>query len=157
MNACRIVDVINRLPVIRPWTGRIVERHLEKCRTCAALVLSRDEAKPLLVDAVRAGRPGRIRLDAAPAPPEGALRRMGRKEGRFAWFPALSGAAAVLVLVISGFWLLHRISPLKENELLAAEDVFRISYIEIGGEPANSFVFQPRDTDMVIVWADRRP
>ncbi|MDW7762066.1 MAG: hypothetical protein SCM96_15675 [Acidobacteriota bacterium] len=157
MNACRIVDCLSRMPLIRPWTGRIVERHLEKCRACAALFLGRDEAKSLLVDAARVGRLGRIRIDAASVPPPGASRRRRLMEGRLSWFPALSGAAAVLVLVVSGFLMLDRLPTPAENGPPAADDGFRISYIKIGGEPANAFIFQPRESDMVIVWVERRP
>lgn len=157
MNACRIVDFLSRMPLIRPWTGRIVERHLEKCRACAALLLSRDKAKSLLVDAAWAGRLEPIRIDAASASLPVASRRRRRMAGRLSWFPALSGAAAVLALVVSGFLMLDRLPTPAENGPPAADDGFRISYIKIGGEPANAFIFQPRESDMVIVWAERRP
>lgn len=156
MNACRIVDFLSRMAVIRPWTGRIVERHAETCRVCRPSLIDKETARTILVAAEKAGRPARRGHESATGlrnRPE--ARRRGLRVRLFR-LPALSGAAAVLVLVVSGFWLLHRLPTTNGPIASTAEESFRISRIEIEGEPANAYIYRPRGTDMVIVWAERK-
>lgn len=157
MRTCLLTDILSRLPGIRFLTGRLVENHAAKCGTCRSRLLDREEARSLLVSAADVGR-----VELGP-PPAGGYRPVRVKERR-GWIggrllpalPALSGAAAVLALVLSGFWLLHRLPPPDGPMVSAAEESFCISRIEIEGEPANAYIYRPRGTDMVIVWAERK-
>jgi hypothetical protein len=41
--------------------------------------------------------------------------------------------------------------------VFAAADRFEIMYVKVGGEPAQTFVYQAQGTDTVFVWAQRSP
>ena len=157
MRTCLIVDILSRMPGVRFLTGRLVEEHVAKCGICRSRLLDREEARSLLVSAADVGRVESGLPQAGGYRPLRVKERRGWIGGRFLpALPALSGAAAVLALVVSGFWLLHRLPTTNGPIASTAEESFRISRIEIEGEPANAYIYRPRGTDMVIVWAERK-
>jgi len=131
---------------------------MESCPRCQARLLSRAEAGRLFVSSDRIGIPADIwerissqagrgtPVQEAPPAPAGAGWR---------WAAA---AATALVVAITGFWLLREIGrPGFGPGFVGASDRFRIDYINVGGAPAQTFVFQPQGTDSVFVWAIKNP
>jgi hypothetical protein len=58
---------------------------------------------------------------------------------------------------VTGLWLLRRdsrISGLPASNL-PGPDRFELEYVRIGGETANAYVYQPQNSDMVLVWAGK--
>jgi hypothetical protein len=62
-------------------------------------------------------------------------------------------AALALVIAVTGFWVLRE----TETEAAPPPGRFEISYVNVGGAPAQTFVYQPQGSDTVFVWAQRTP
>jgi len=65
------------------------------------------------------------------------------------------GIAVGLALVAATIWLV--LSP-QFRSIQVEENLnghFRINYIRIENEPAQAYIFQPQDSHMIIVWAQK--
>ena len=158
MTSCKTADRLYTAIPVRPFRDWLIRAHMERCPRCQARLLSRDEAKSLLVGPDQVGGP------------EGLWRRISREAGRAASLPeikagrgtpawrAASVAAMAAVVALTGFWLLREIDrPGFRADAGAPADRFRIDYVNVGGAPARTFVYQPQGTDTVFVWASRNP
>jgi hypothetical protein len=59
---------------------------------------------------------------------------------------------------VTGFWLLREIGRQGfDPGLVGAAGRFQIDYVNVGGAPAQTFVYQPQGTDTVFVWAIKNP
>jgi hypothetical protein len=78
----------------------------------------------------------------------------GRKEVSFyrRLVFATSGIAAVLC---AGFLFYAILSKSGTHQKQEGEARFRINSIHVGDEPATPFVYQPKDSDMILVWAEK--
>jgi hypothetical protein len=156
MVSCKIVDVFYAAIPLSPVRNLLIRRHAERCARCRARLISREEAAALFVqprDMASAcdlwpkiesavGRPVRVPAERPAA-------------SRWEWAVA---AATALFFAAAGLWLLRgvRSEPLSV-ELLRPADRFEINYINVGGEPAQAFIYQPQGSDMIIVWAEKTP
>jgi hypothetical protein len=94
--------------------------------------------------APRAGRPAGL-LDAPPA----------AAGARWRWVAAV---ATGLVVAVTGFWLLREAAgPGYGPDLAGPAERFEIAYVNVGGAPAQTFIYQPQGSDTVFVWAQRTP
>jgi len=153
MDFCRIADRLYDALPVRPLRDWLIRGHVEKCPRCQARLLSRDEAKSLLVGPAEAGSPEALWRRIAGAAGRAAAVPGTRPAGApliWRWAPVTAMAAAV---ALTGFWLLREI----DRPGAAPADRFQIDYVKVGGVPAQTFVYQPQGTDTVFVWASRTP
>ena len=158
MASCKTVDRLYTAIPLRPFRDWLIRAHMERCPRCQARLLSRDEAKSLLVSPDEVGGPGdlwrRISREASRAAAVPGI-RPGR--GSLAW-RAASVAAMAAVVALTGFWLLRETDrPDFQAMINAPADRFEIDYVNVDGAPAQTFVYQPQGTDTVFVWASRTP
>jgi hypothetical protein len=158
MDFCRTVDRLYAAVPLRPFRDWLIRVHMDRCPRCQARLLSRDEAKSLLVAPEQVGGPEalwrRIAREAGRARPVPAMRPSGASLA-FRWASVASLAAAV---ALTGFWLLREIErPGAGTGAAAPAERFEIAYINVGGAPAQTFVYRPRGTDTVLVWASKTP
>jgi len=158
MDFCKTVELAYAVLPLRPFRDWLIRAHMERCPRCQARLLSREEAKSLLVgpdqvDGAEAlwrrisGEAGRVAAVPEPAPGRGAL----------VWRWAAAAAMAAVVAV-TGFWLLREIGrPGFDPRAVAPAERFQIDYVNVGGTPAQTFVYQPQGTDTVFIWASRTP
>jgi ferric-dicitrate binding protein FerR (iron transport regulator) len=155
MAFCKIVDLFYAAIPSRTVRDWLIRGHADGCERCRARLASREEARALLVKPEDAGAPGDLwRLvepqsvwAAVPAAPE---RPSGRRRE---W---AAGAAAFLVFAAAGFWLLRGLQNGRPEAGAARVTVpFEINYINVGGSPAQTFIYQPQGSDMIIIWAER--
>lgn len=162
MGRCRLVDLMDRLVPLKAWRGYLIVRHRERCPRCLARLASREEALRFLVRSEdvapdlnlwprlrRALAGGTRATESAAAVSSMIMRR------------AFAAAGAIL-LAVFGLWLLRSgISVRTDRTAVAAEasrdSRFKLNYIRVGGEPATAYIYQPKGTDMIVVWAERNP
>ncbi len=158
MDFCKTVDFLYAALPLRPFRAWLIRRHMEGCPRCQARLLTRDEAKSLLVGPDEAGGADalwrRISVEAGRIAPVPGLDPRG---GSLVW--RLAGAAGLAAVVaLAGFWLLREVEgPDFIASATAPDSPFQIAYVNVGGVPAQTFVFQPQGTDTVFVWASRNP
>jgi len=155
MFRCKMVEFFFTLVPSRHWRSFLIGFHIEKCPRCQSRLVSRQEAGALFVkggdlsgvDKLWPAVCGELGKEGKAVPP--ARTRPGWKWG---W---AFGAAAVLAAV-AGLWLLRdsRTPDLPLSNLTGA-DRFELEYVRIGGETAETYVYQPQNSDMVLVWAGK--
>jgi hypothetical protein len=131
---------------------------MERCPRCQARLVGPEEARGLLVMPGRLGDPEAlwrrflVETACAAAAPEPEPARAG-----LAWRLA-AGVAMAVVVAVAGFWLLREVErPGFDALAVAPADRFEIDYVNVGGERAQTFVYQPQGTDTVFIWATRTP
>jgi hypothetical protein len=153
-----MVDVIYAALPLRPIRAFLIRSHMENCPRCQARLISRAEAGRLFIPSDRVVMPGALwerissqaergtRVPEATPSPAGAGWR---------WAAAVGTAA---VIAVSGFWLLRQVEkPGFGPGAVGPADRFQIDYVNVGGAPAQTFVYRPQGTDTVFVWATKNP
>lgn len=157
MDFCSTVDLLYAAlpwPRFRAW---LIRAHMERCPRCQARLLSQDEAQRLLVGPDEVGGAADLwRRISAQVAPAGPRRRPEPAEGPRFWRWA-TAAAMALAVTLTGFWILRQVERPGFDALIAPAERFEIAYVKVGGEPAQTFVYQPLGTDTVFIWASRTP
>jgi hypothetical protein len=157
MDFCRIADRLYDALPVRPLRDWLIRRHLEKCPRCQARLLSREEAKSLLVGPDQVGPADALwtRISAESTCPAALTGRAPARAGRVRRWATVTVLAAVLT--VSGFWLLREVERPGFEMATASINRFQIDYVKVGGMPAQTYVYQPQGTDTVFVWAQKTP
>jgi hypothetical protein len=158
MAFCKVVDVIYAALPIRPLRAFLIRSHMECCPRCQERLLSRAEAGTLFVASDRVGAPEtlweRISSQAERGTPFPDAPQVRAGAG-WRWAAAVCSAA---VVAVTGFWLLRQVEkPGLGPGTVGPADRFQIDYVNVGGAPAQTFVYQPQGTDTVFVWATKNP
>jgi hypothetical protein len=158
MDFCKTVEIAYAALPLRPFRDWLIRAHMERCPRCQAGLLSREEAKSLLVGPDQAGGSGALWGRIAGQAGRGAAApdcEPLRLAPVWRWAAVVSMAA---VIALTGFWLLRQVErPGLEANAVRPVDRFRIDYVNVGGAPAQTFVYQPQGTDTVFIWASRTP
>jgi hypothetical protein len=132
-----------------------VRRHIENCPRCLAGLASREEAGSLLVGEKGLDFGSSLWTKVEPALLEGpAAERTKEHAGR----PGLTRrwgwavATAFLGVFLLSFLLLKNFQPERAPADTSVAR-FELAYVRVGGQPANTVVYQPKGSDMIIVWA----
>ncbi len=157
MAFCRMVDFIYAVLPLRALRAFLIRSHMESCPRCQARLLSRAEAGRLFVSSDRIGMPANIWERISSQAGRGTSVSEAPVPAGAGWRWA-AAAATALVVAVTGFWLLREIGrPGFGPGFVAASERFRIDYINVGGAPAQTFVFQPQGTDTIFIWAIKNP
>jgi len=158
MDFCNTVDLFYRAVPLRPLRDWLIRVHMERCPRCQARLLSRDEALSLLVGPADIGGGDRLwQRISGQAGPVRSVHEPLQTRGSYVWRWA-AASAMVLVLALSSFWLLRQVERSTSGAAAAAATSrFELDYVNVGGAPAQTFVYQPQGTDTVFVWASKTP
>jgi len=156
MSHCKTVEIFYALVPLKPWRGLLIRRHVEKCLQCQAGLASREAVGSLLVreTGVNIGRSLWTEVESALAVDSAAERTKDRSARlpvmrRWGW----TVATAFLAVLITGFLLLKNFRPEGTASTASVPARFELDYVRVGGHPANTVVYQPQGSDMIIVWA----
>ncbi len=151
MFRCRMVNFLFSIFPLKIWQDFLLQKHIQNCPACQESLASLEEAKSLLVQEGEVGD-----LEGLWPKVKDQLPKEKRKERLFSqprWGWAV-GAACLLIVVLLSIWFYQLVPPGKTPE----EDItspFQIKYIRIYDEPARTYLFQPQDSNMIIVWAEK--
>jgi len=156
MASCRMVNVLYAVIPFRLVRDLLIRTHMERCKHCTARLISRRDAEALLVKPEDEGAVERLwqKIDQKAVQPVPVAER---RPAGLGWEWA-AGAATFLMVVAASLWLLRGIQtqPVRVDSVRPPER-FEIDYINVGGAPAQAFIYQPRGSDMIIVWAGKNP
>lgn len=160
MSLCKTVELFYGLIPWKPWRGLLIRLHIEKCPLCQAGLANPEAFRPLLVqerggDIVRSlwtGVESALREDSVKEKTRGGTVRQPVMR-RWGW----ASATALLLVLIAGFLFLKDFRPEEAASAAAVPARFELEYVLVGGRPANTVVYQPQGSDMIIVWAGKSP
>ncbi len=168
MRHADLVGLLFRVLPFDVWKDALLRSHMENCPACRRRLASREEARRVLIRSEDVGIPGGFwpaiadRIGGcgiAAAPKAGVARASGPVPGprRWAWrwAAAISGTALAVVLTIALVRFLSPTAPGAAGAVESGPDQVRIHYVRIDNEPAQTFIFKPHDSDVVIVWAGK--
>jgi hypothetical protein len=157
MASCKTANALYRLVPVGIIRRVLIHAHMEHCPHCQARLISRSEAAGLFVRPENAGGTDELwRRLAARSEVEspGGLRPL-QSRPRWAVFAA---ASVLLVFAAASFWLMRGVRTAETRAALAPPTAtFEIDYVRVGGAPAQAYVYQPRESDMIIVWVEKNP
>jgi hypothetical protein len=150
----KIIEFIFTILPFKSWTGYLVRRHIEHCSACQAKLAQEEEVKRLFVQADDVSN-----LDHLWPAIQEKLNNSKPKEKtrpllpRPAWRWAVA-AAALMIMFMTGFWLIRNYQPDKFRPAEEAKS-FQINYLKIENEPARTFIYQPKNSRIIIIWAEK--
>ena len=155
MMSCRLANRLASVLPSRMLRDNLLLRHMEKCPRCGARLVSKQEARSWLIGA------GDVEDDPAFWPAvKGKVR--GRASGkpfepqpRYLIVRRRAAITALFLLVAVGILFIPKPVPETASPEIDRPPVrFRLNSIMIDGRPINPVVIQPRESDLVIIWAD---
>jgi hypothetical protein len=156
MSVCKIVDLAYALVPLLAWRRFLIRRHMETCLRCQAFIASRAEARGLFAtaDSQRDGEHLWLRVRRQLNQPE-AAKPLRASAPHVTWKWAL-GLAALLAAVTVNLWILRGVrSPETEDSAVSRPERFDLKYVRIEDENANAFVYQPQNSDLILVWVGK--
>lgn len=164
MRHFRGMDLLYRLLPFPSWKDALLRGHIEKCPECGRCLASYEEARHVLVQARDVGDldrlwpviSGRIRGIRPSLEPNAGMARDGAAPLRVGWrfVVAAAGLALAVVMTLALVRFFRSSSP--AGGILESEtEQVQIHYVKIDNEPAQTFIFKPHDSDVVIVWAGK--
>jgi len=130
----------------------LIRSHIQKCEGCMSQMASQEDVKTLIIQEsdVEDFR------DLWPAIKTGVSEKKPEKKAMYSINRRWAFAAASVVAVFLAGFLLFRILS-QDGAFLDQEGEarFQINSIRVGDEPATPFLYQPKDSDMILVWAEK--
>jgi hypothetical protein len=65
------------------------------------------------------------------------------------------GAACLTFVLLAGYWIAQRPGGSESVIPSLTEEQFQINYIRVEEKPAGAYVYQPQDSEIIFVWAER--
>jgi predicted anti-sigma-YlaC factor YlaD len=154
MFLCKFVYFWFSVFPFKPWQDFLVRAHIHECPACQARLASLDKVKALLMHEsdVLSSR------DLWPDVKSAIIKKKPEKRTFLAGYPRWAFAAAGLMAILVAGFLFYTVlvqsGGLTEQEEGAR---FQINYLRVGNESATPYLYQPKDSDMIIVWAEKSP
>jgi hypothetical protein len=177
MRHADLVGFLFRILPFEAWKDALLRGHIENCPACRGRLASREEARRAIFRSEDMGIPGGFwpaiaeRIDGcalvlepvpAPAPAAGTARGAetipGPRRWAWRWAAVVSGTALAALLTFALVRYLSAPAPGTTDAAGATDpesDQVQIHYVRIDNAPAQTFIFKPHDSDVVIVWAGK--
>jgi len=147
MFKCKMVEFFFYMFPLKIWQDFLIQCHIQKCPLCLKRLADEEEVRSLLLQENEVG-------DLWPAI-KNRLIGVRKKRHSFLWvkWKLAFGAVSLFVVVLAGVWL-HNMSVQKKT-ILREANCFKIDYIKVWDKPAQAFIYQPKDSNMIFIWAEK--
>lgn len=152
MLRCKIVHFLFSLFPLKIWQNFLIGFHVEKCEACRRELAGQDEIKALLYQESDVEDFREIWPDVK----EKIVVSVGKRKALFSTRlnrAVATGSLMILILAGALFYSVHIRGGGSAEQ--SPGNNFRINSIRVGDEPATPFLYQPQDSDMIIVWAEK--
>ncbi len=155
MIRCKIINFLFRVFPVRAFQGILIKHHFEKCADCQNSLVKAEDAQLFLVKEEKASE----MVNLWPGINEKLCEGSGEKI-RTPFFPkwrwALS-AAGLMIFILTGFLYLNRPDSTELASQQGLDQSFKINYIKVEEKPAETYINEPLDSDLITVWAEILP
>ncbi len=150
MSRCKIIEYAFSFVPLKKWQDFLIRHHMEKCPDCQRSLISREDAQDMTIQEDHCVATESV-WDGFEEKVKGA-RREKQQIFRPRWSWAY-GLAMVLVFVSVWLVLSHQFRKSQVEESINGH--FCINYIEIENKPAQTYVYHPLNSNMILVWAQK--
>lgn len=152
MSRCKIFGYAFSLVQLKKWQGFLIRHHMEKCLECQKKLVNLEEVQGITFQESQV-----VETESLWDGFEAKLGEEKRKE-QHVYSPRLRwayGMAVFVVLVAVIIWVfkIPQFRKAKIEERLNGH--FRINYLRIENKPVQAYLFQPQDSYMIFVWAQK--
>jgi hypothetical protein len=159
------IDFLLRVLPIAAWKDALIRGHVERCPECGRRLATAEEARRAIVLAGDTGDTDRLLrtvetriAEIKPTPslaPTPSRDRTIYAFGRaWRWVAAAAGLFAAAFAIATLVFFFRPAPPTGVPEASDADQI-QIHYVRIADEPAQTFIFKPHDSDVVIIWAGK--
>jgi hypothetical protein len=127
----------------------LLRKHIQNCPACQGNLASLEETKSLLIQEGEVGDLEDLWPKIKVRLSEEKRKKEGLRLPRWGWAVGAAGLVAVVIIGLWLFWSAHLGKPSEEPGR-----AFQIKYIRVHNQPARTYLFQPQDSNMIIIWAE---
>jgi hypothetical protein len=152
MSNCRLAEFLFEALPLKKWQDFLIRRHMRDCPRCQEKLASRDDILNLMIREEHIANDGVLweGFESRLKDEKQALGPIHSSRWKWAY-----GVVAALVIV-AGLFVVSNLSQWRNGRVeVISGDHFQINYMRIEGEPAQTFLFKPQGTDMILVWAQK--
>ena len=152
MLRCKIIQFLSTAIPLKVWQDFLLHSHVYRCEACSRRLATLDEVNAVLYPESDVEEFGEIWPAVKSGITDKKVERTGFSAFRPRWALVTAGLVVFLVAgVVFYSILLHNGGSGERNR----EGNFQINSIRVGDKPATPFLYQPQDSDMIIVWAEK--
>lgn len=148
MFKCKLIDLLFIIPISR-WREFLIRNHYEKCPECSRDLAESEEVRNLLIKEVEESELSGFWTALKARYRNRSHRRLPFFISNRKWIYQAAGSVLIAVLAV---WVFLSVNPNGKGETVES---FRINYIKIDNQPAQTYIYHPKDSDMVLVWAEK--
>ena len=152
MFRCKILGYVFSLVPLKKWQGFLIRFHMERCPKCQKTLISREDVQGITIQESQCGDSNSLWDGFEEKVREAKSGKQHVLSPRWNW---AYGVALVLILGAVTIWLVLSPQFHKTRIEESLNGHFRINYMRIENEPAQAYLFQPQDSHMIIVWAQK--
>lgn len=146
---CKLYELLFDLFPVKVWQNFLIQGHFDGCSSCQKKLVQMKSVQSVLLS------PEEIKhkLDFWPEFTRAAKEE--RREDKLNWprhWRLVYGTVGLIAVIIAGAWFMF---VAKQERVSEISESFKINYIRIEGRPARAYLFQPMDSDMIFVWAEK--
>jgi hypothetical protein len=152
MSRCKIFEFAFSLVPLKKWQDFLIRFHMEKCSICQKTLISREDVQGITIQENQCGDSDSQWDGFEEKVRETRSDKQQVLSPRWSW---AYGMAVVLVLGAAAIWFVSSPQFRKNRIEDSLNGHFRINYMRIENKPAQAYLFQPQDSHMIIVWAQK--
>ena len=149
MFKCKMIDILFFVIPLSRWREFLIRHHYEKCPDCSLDLAGSEEVRSLLIKEVEENELSGFWISLKARYQSRTHRRSSMFTSSWKWIYQAAGFILIAVLAV---WIIISVHPNGKGETVES---FRINYIKIDNQPAQTYIYQPKDSDMVLVWAEK--
>jgi hypothetical protein len=152
MSCCKIFGFAFSLVPLKKWQDFLIRSHMEKCPECQKTLISREDVQDITIQERQCADSESL-WDGF----EDKVRKT-KRDRQHVFAPRLSWAYGIAVVLMFGaavLWFVFSPQYRKSRIEESLDGHFRINYMRIENKPAQAYLFQPQDSHMIIVWAQK--
>jgi hypothetical protein len=144
--------LLSKIVPVKCWQDFLIRKHTAGCRLCQSRLAEKEAVCSLLIpaDAIENTKDFWPGVKAALLKPDEEDLRPRLSLGSWVF-----RAALFLVVVGVGLWLYNSQRAKGPQLEGSSQERFHINYIMIDNEPAQTYLYQPLDSEMIFVWAEK--